>query len=174
MAEKASAKTPALVSLALLASYGLFLGVSYPSLPERIATHFGVSGEANGWMGRQEFLLFQLGLLAVLGGAFFFLPRALAGMPARWINVPNRDYWLAPEHRPELDVLLTTSMGWMGVLVLGLMVSLLALTVKVNLSPSPRLPVSAAGPLLGLFVAAEVAWFVLFLSRLLRKPEPGP
>jgi len=164
-------KTPALAAFALVASYGLFLALNYGALPERVATHFGVSGEANGWMGRQEFVLFQAGLLALLASVFFLLPRLLAGMPARWVNVPNRDYWLTPEHRPEFDALLAGSMAWMGVLVLGLMVSILALTVKVNLSPSPRLPASAAGLLLGLFVAAEVAWFVLFLSRLLRRPR---
>ena len=121
----------------------------------------------NGWMSRDGFVLFQAGMVAVMGGVFFLLPRLLARLPMRFINVPNRDYWTRPENVPELQAILGRYLGWMGVLVLGLLVTLIAVTLRVNLMPEPHLEPSWAGISLGVFLAAELLWLVLFLTRFL-------
>ncbi|HEU4963674.1 MAG TPA: SdpI family protein [Bacilli bacterium] len=41
----------------------LVFGLVYDRLPERLATHFGVDGQPNGWMDKSDFLLFSVGLL---------------------------------------------------------------------------------------------------------------
>src|SRR3954468_21478203 len=96
-----SRPTPALI-LGLL--YLCFLGYlisSAPQLPDRVATHFGAGGEPDGWMSRSSHLLF----MGVFGLAFplfvvglFFILRFL---PDSGLNIPHRDYWLAPERRSE-------------------------------------------------------------------------
>jgi hypothetical protein len=48
----------AVTSAALLAS----LMLSYPTLPERLATHFDLFGEPDGWSDRQTFILSYLGV----------------------------------------------------------------------------------------------------------------
>ena len=56
----------------LLLQYGL----KWDRLPMRLATHFGASGQANGWMSRQEAALFPaLVLLPILVVATFVLMR---------------------------------------------------------------------------------------------------
>ena len=45
---------------------GLMYAASWNRLPERMATHFGASGQANGWMARQDSLTFSIVLTAVL------------------------------------------------------------------------------------------------------------
>lgn len=169
----AGAKVPTLVGLALVASYGALLALTYGSLPERVATHFSGAGAPNGWMSRQGFLLFQVGMVAVMAAVFFGLPRLLAKVPAKSINVPNREYWTRPDRLPEFHAILARYMGWMGVLVLGLMVGLFALTLRANLQGEPRLEPTAAGLMLGLFLVADLAWLVLFLTRFTRVKDDG-
>jgi uncharacterized membrane protein len=169
----AGSRAPVLTAAALLASYGALMAMTCGHLPERVATHFAASGEPNGWMTRGGFVLFQAGMVAVLGAVFFALPRLLAKVPTKYINVPNRDYWTRPENLPALRSILVRYMGWMGVLVVGLMAGLFAITLRVNLSPRPHLEPAWAGIVLGLFVAADLAWVVLFITRFTRIRDGG-
>lgn len=169
----AGAAVPTRVGLALVASYAVLVALTYGSLPERVATHFSGAGVPNGWMSRDGFVLFMGVMVAVLCGVFFGLPRLLAKVPTKSINVPNRDYWTRPENLPALQAILGRYMGWMGVLVVGFMVGLFALTLRANLDPVPRLEPSSAGLMLALFLVADLAWLVLFLTRFMRVKDDG-
>jgi serine/threonine-protein kinase len=96
-----SLRQPAII-LALL--YACFLSSwawSASQLPERVATHFNGSGEPNGWMSRSanqmSMLIFGL-VFPLFVVVFCFAARFL---PAGLINLPDKDYWLAPERRGE-------------------------------------------------------------------------
>ena len=94
-----------LISLAVaLFGYAAFLigmVATYARLPERMASHFGVNGVANGWMTRDGYFWFMVGIVTFVSltmlaafGSIRFLPNSL-------INIPRRDYWLASERRDE-------------------------------------------------------------------------
>src|SRR5579863_7861641 len=71
----------------------------YPLLPERMASHFASDGTPNGWQPKEVFLLLMgmvAGVTAVIG---FLAPGLIASRPASQINLPNKEYWLAPERR---------------------------------------------------------------------------
>ena len=70
-------------------------------LPARVASHFDGAGRPNGWMARDGFVLFQCGLVLTLGALFGIGGRLLKVTPNGWINLPNKNYWLAPERRAE-------------------------------------------------------------------------
>ena len=94
-----------LISLAVaLFGYAAFLigmVATYARLPERMASHFGANGVANGWMTRDGYFWFMVGIVTFVSltmlaafGSIRFLPNSL-------INIPRRDYWLASERRDE-------------------------------------------------------------------------
>ena len=62
----------------------------YPQLPDITASHFDGSGNPNGWMTREIFVLFYLGMIALLIVIFLIIPK----FPNRLRNIPNRDYWI--------------------------------------------------------------------------------
>src|SRR5262245_40603264 len=68
-------------------------------MPEVVATHYDGAGNPNGWMSRTGMVGFHLGMLGVTALAFVGLPVALRRMSSTLINIPNREYWLAPERR---------------------------------------------------------------------------
>jgi amino acid transporter len=92
------------ICYALFATYLIF---SYESLPDRVASHFDLNGQPNGWMSRQTCVGFTVGI-GVFLPALIVGKMAFAGcIPVSWVNLPHRDYWLAPERRKStLSVLL--------------------------------------------------------------------
>jgi hypothetical protein len=87
--------------LLFVACAAVFVWVTGLTLPNLVASHFGAEGAANGFMPRSFYIGFMLvviiGLPALLVVVTWF---ALGSSSAR-INLPNRDYWLAPERRTE-------------------------------------------------------------------------
>ena len=70
-----------------------------PLLPDTVASHFDVRGEPDSWMTRSTFLAVMALVHAVtavsVGGVGLWLPK----VNDTWINLPNKDHWLAPERR---------------------------------------------------------------------------
>lgn len=145
----------------------------YPLMPEKMATHFGAGGEANGWMGRDEFLLFFCGLCAFLMAMMLLMPKLIGLFPDSMINMPNKEYWLAPERRASSMALIGAHMAWLAVLVLGLMMAILHLTFQANLMPKPRLEGAAIGFAMGGFILCMLLWLVAFIRafNLPKNPE---
>jgi uncharacterized membrane protein len=83
------------------AAFLVGMATTYSRLPERMASHFDASGVANDWMSRDGYVWFMVGVVTFVSltmlaafGSVRFLPNAV-------INIPRRDYWLAPERRDE-------------------------------------------------------------------------
>ena len=82
-------RPPFIVLGVLCVGFLVWIACSAAWLPERVAVHFGSSGEANGWMTRSSHLLF-IGALGV-GGPLLFagLVLLIGWIPAQFINVPS-------------------------------------------------------------------------------------
>jgi len=76
--------------------------------------------------------------MAAAGGGTTVLVSAsglwLRFIPSSLINLPNRDYWLAPERRAESLAVLGACMAWFGVLTGGLMALVTELALRANLT----------------------------------------
>lgn len=71
----------------------------WTKLPERVATHFGAQGDPDGWMDRNSATMLMLVVQLVIPWFIVGIAYATKYMPASLINIPNREYWLAPERR---------------------------------------------------------------------------
>jgi len=83
----------------LLACAAAFVYFSSAALPERVGSHFGASGVADGFAPREGYRAFMLAFAV----GFPLLVVALMSMAftrsGAALHLPNRDYWLAPERR---------------------------------------------------------------------------
>src|SRR4051812_2843603 len=75
------------------------LAFVFDALPVRLASHFDISGQPNGYQARGGFALTSISLQLFLIALFTSLPWLLQRLPNQLINMPNRDYWLAPQRR---------------------------------------------------------------------------
>lgn len=138
----------------------------FPQLPDRLASHFGPSGMPNGWMTKSQFFtIYALVLLPALA-VEFWVARRIAKTPGARINVPNKEFWLAPERREETFAYFKSFFAWYGCALLLLLVYIMGLAMRANLDSSPRLPtgptVTAITAFLGFNVVALLAVYRRF------------
>lgn len=109
------------LTMVYLAQTGYF----YPQLPAQIASHFNFRGEADGWMPKENFLVFQIFLLVFILGTTSLVSAFFNKLPDSLINIPNKSYWLAPERRCE-------SLSKMAGVTDNLRIALLLLFLGIN------------------------------------------
>jgi uncharacterized membrane protein len=78
----------------------IFLGLmlySYFTLPDKVAIHFSGGGVPNGWMSKLNYVI-SFGLLGILIPLFIiWIFHITPNLPKGLINLPNKEYWLAPD-----------------------------------------------------------------------------
>ena len=80
-----------------------YIFMTAAQLPDPLASHFALDGQANNHMPRDAYRNLMTGLTLLIPAIVVvfqvWLPRAFI----RFINVPRRDYWLAtPERRAQM------------------------------------------------------------------------
>ena len=90
----------ALIALACVSLSAVGQNIWYwNQLPEKVATHFGLSGQPDAWMDRTRATLLMLGVQLGLPWLLVGIGLLTRFMPATLINIPHREYWLRPERR---------------------------------------------------------------------------
>lgn len=151
---------------------GIFVAQSffyYSALPEIMASHFDGAGNPNGWMSKSFFFIFEGVLLLLMIGISILLPNLIEKTPDRWINLPNKDYWLADERRAESLITVGKYHEWFGISFLLLFIAVNQLVFQANLTKTP-LPSAPMWTILLLFFAFVIIWVIL-LYRQFRIPK---
>jgi serine/threonine-protein kinase len=158
--------------LLLLAAAGIVQILHYyPSMPERMASHFDGSGRPDGFQSRDAFFALSAGMLAMTVVTFGGLGALFRRIPSKWFNLPNRDYWLAPQRREETIESISSQLEWLGAASLALYVFVIQMVAETNRTSEPRLDSGSMFLVLGLFLAYTTIWIVRFVTRF-RKPRP--
>jgi serine/threonine-protein kinase len=86
----------------------------------------------------------------------------------QFLNLPNRDYWLAPERREQTAAYLTAHTAWLAALLGLFALAVHLLVVRANQSVPPRLETGALLAALLAFSIVMLAW-VAALARRFRR-----
>lgn len=153
---------------AFLANVTLSL-VSLAILPDPVAIHFGSGGAPDGWASTLTHTLLMLGVNTLVFGALYFAPRLISTVPSKWVNLPNRDFWLNPQRRPLAAEKLRHHLWQFGTAVFLFMFFAGLLTIRANRSDPVRLEEGLFLVGLGIFLAYTLYWIV-GLMRAFRVP----
>ncbi|HXR33240.1 MAG TPA: DUF1648 domain-containing protein [Verrucomicrobiae bacterium] len=155
----------------LMVVAGLFQWVHfYPRLPERMASHFSYDGMPNGWQPKDGFFLV---ILLVVGFTLLFaflVPRFIAARLEKGINLPHKDYWLAPARREETLRFIAAQMAWSGCGILFVILFGTFLAIQANLSRDGRFDNGNMLKVLAVFFLLMALWTVHFLRHFYRLP----
>lgn len=155
--------------LAFIANVAVTL-IALAVLPDRIATHFGADGRADGWAPNYVDALIMTGVHVLLFISFYFSPQLMLMFPAKWINLPNKAYWLQPAVLPRTKAMMSTLMRQFGfALFLFLLVAGL-LSLQANMARTVRLHLTVFYPAVGAFLIYTVWWTIVFF-RAFRLPN---
>jgi uncharacterized membrane protein len=158
-------------AFALLAAVLLVdLALTVPMLSDPVATHFDAAGRANGWMTRTGYAIFMaafgVGLPLLI---WICIPIVSRRFPAA-INIPARNYWLAPERREETLLFLRWHLGWLATLMVLFFIAIHHLLLLANALRPPKLPHAPFFFMLGCFLTGTAVWVIL-LWRRFRRPS---
>jgi hypothetical protein len=137
--------------------------VSWVILPDNVAIHFGSNGIPDGWAPIWFHVLVFLGIQIVLFATVYFGSRLSVGLPARWVSLPNKDYWLREENLPKTQEILSSMMLEFGTAMFLLLFVAGILTLKANLSDPVRLSNEFFWPSFILFMVFMVYWCIKLL-----------
>ena len=110
----------------------------------------------------------MVGVLAAALG--FGLPRIITLLPAQWINLPNKQYWLAPERVAETQEFLLGYFAWFGCALFVVLISAFDFALQSNLHPANRPDVTRLWYTLAGFLVFVVAWSVRMMTTF-RRPQ---
>ena len=136
----------------------------YPNLPEIVASHFNGLGEPDGFMSKQNFLIFEGVILLIIIFEFTLLPFIIKKMPNSLINLPNKDYWLASERREATFSIFGNYFEWFSIALLSLFIAVNHLVFQANLTKQ-NLSRTTMWLVLGAFLAFTIVWLIKFIRR---------
>ncbi len=167
----AIARTPAGLALvvAVLAA-GAHAALYRGSLPEQVASHFEMSGRADGWMDKGSLLLLYAVLVVGIGALFAGLALLLPRVPDALLSVPQREVWLAAARRDETLAWISRWMLWLGAGTVAFIALVMHLTFRANLDGTGRLG-GSFWFVLGAFLGGTLGGCVRMLLKFRRVPR---
>jgi len=163
------ARVPVLLVLATaLVAVGRVVAL-WDRLPKNMASHFDGSGRPDGFTTPVTFFW----TFAGIGGGVLLLllatPHLVRRLPTSLINLPNREYWLAPARRDEAVARLGRLMAWFTLALALFLYGILELVLHANLTRS-GLP---SGPFIALLagIYGATAWLLVAVYRGFRVPR---
>jgi len=141
----------------------------FPQLPDRVVSHFDAQGRPDGSMSREAFAWTMVLTYALSGGSFLAIGALLRRVPASLVNVPNREYWLAPERREATLARLARRLVRLGAVTVVFVLVIVHGTVQFNLGRADGL--DGLWLAVGAYCFYTLVW-TLALVRELRLP-PG-
>ncbi|HEY1328028.1 MAG TPA: hypothetical protein VGI14_13885 [Casimicrobiaceae bacterium] len=157
---------PLLLALALIVTATVIvatMGLLRPIVP----SHMRLDGRVDRWTPRDMYVAMMLAIgigVPLLIVASTALTRRL---PPRWINLPHREYWLAPERRERTHATLHDFSCAIGTVV-ALFVAALHLLIVSGGSARGAPPQPAFYVLLGVLVATLLGMVAWLLRRFCR------
>ena len=144
--------------------------VSLNILPDPVATHFGANGAPDGWMSKGGHALFTLGMNVLLFCSIYWAARLVFVFPAKWVSLPNRDFWLSEEQRPQTERKMSAFMWEFGSAIFLFLLGVGILSIQANLAKPMRLNERLLLYGLGVFLVYTVWWTIRFY-RAFRMPK---
>jgi uncharacterized membrane protein len=162
---------PKLIFALLVLYAAIHFSYYYPQLPGVVASHFDGRGTPNGWQTKPAFFIVFTGVSVLALAIGFGIPRIIKALPAQLINLPNKQYWLAPEHLAETQEFLGKHFAWFGCAVFLIIILTFDYAIQNNLHrehpPNPaRMWYILAG-----FLLFTLVWTVRLTTKFLRSPE---
>ncbi len=159
-------------NFALILIAGAQAAYYYPLMPMNMASHFDAAGRANGWMPKNGFFIMYAFIMALMFALFTLMPRLLLKVPVSMINLPNKGYWLSPEHREQAGEMMQRYLNTAGNLTMALIVSVFQMSFRANLDKEGRMPEFAPFAII-VFVVLMAIWCVRFIRAFRIPPGPG-
>ena len=141
----------------------------YPKLPDQIPSRFSVAGEIEDYIGKST--VFIIMLSTIFGTAVFLTLGTLLALKKalQLVNLPNKEYWFAPEHKQETIAFVFKIMVKLTIASILMMIVILQSIIWVSIGSleSPGMFIWSATGLLCVYLLL----IIIQLNRRFRLPD---
>jgi uncharacterized membrane protein len=160
------------ILIAAFAANLVLTAVSLALLPDQVAIHFGAGGRPDSWASKE----FNAAIFLVLEVPFFLLFYYAGVLPLgvsrKFLNLPNKDYWLKEENRNDLQRKFGRFMAEFGVAIFVFFLCITLLTLQANLSDPVLLNLVWFLVVFVLYMI-YILWWVVRLIQGFHVPQPA-
>ena len=132
-------------------------------MPDSMAAHFNVLGDPDRFAPKAESFTVQIQVLLAVIMAGLTISLSFLVIPSGIVNMPNRDYWLAPDRRAESMARLSD----FGFMMFGIILLTIQAGFEIAAYANLRVPIWFNAQLMGVVTAFAVVLIVILLLRLL-------
>jgi uncharacterized membrane protein len=140
-------------------------------LPDKVAIHFGAGGRPNSWASNSTNLMITIGLHLFFLALFLLMPPLLRSASSKWINLPNREFWLAPERKERAIIRIASYLNVFGIGLLLFFLVLYHFVVQANLYEPPMLNERAVSIAGGCFLTFTGVWVIALYAVFKKQDE---
>jgi uncharacterized membrane protein len=140
--------------------------------PDQMASHFNIQGSPDSFVPKIQFFSFQIQTALVVIGLGFLMQLLILVIPAKWINMPHREYWLASERRAAT----IENQSSFAYALFGAVLLVVQVGFELSLYANLQKPILFAAPIMLLVIAGFFifSFFMLIqLGRSFRLPPAG-
>jgi uncharacterized membrane protein len=164
-------RLPKSIFFALVALGAVQLSFYAPRIPEILGSHFARGGFVNGWQTKAAFFSTELAMIVLATVVAFGIPRIIAAVPVSLINLPHKEYWLAPERRENTLAYIRVWSAWFGCGLLAFLLFVMELAFRANLHTPPQFNNATFVPALLAFVAFDTMLVLRLILHFARTPS---
>ena len=157
--------------LVLVAGAALFVLATSQSLPTIVVSLFDSLGRPNGMMPRSGYTGIMLVVVAIVPLLLVLMPLQVFRKSNAHLNLPNKEYWLAPERRAETIDYLSRQAIRFSSMLLAFLCYAHWLVVKANQITPPTLSSRWFIGGLVVFLVATLVWVVSLMGHFQRIPR---
>jgi uncharacterized membrane protein len=149
---------------------GGFVWLTSGDLPSVVASHFGAGGNANGFMSKSMYTALMLAAVMAIPSLVGFSGQLVRVVPLQSVNLPNKEYWLAPQRRAATLESLSSLSGLFAIVLTFFMCFVHWLVVQANALQPARLSEGSLFAGLAGFGVITALWLVALFRRFSRVP----
>jgi hypothetical protein len=132
--------------------------------PAQMASHFNFQGNPDSFMTKAQFFASQVQVSLVVIGLGLVMQVLVLITPVKWINTPNREYWLAPGHQDEL----VENLSSFGFALFGAILLVVQIGFELSFYANLQKPVHFAAQIMLPFIGGFFVFSFVLLLRLTR------
>ncbi len=142
----------------------------YPKLPPRMASHFSASGRPDSWTEKGDLLIIYFVTFLPTALIFLGIKYLIHKTPVSIISLPNKEIWLSPEHKEKSYDYISNWGLWFGIVTMILLVLVVDLVFRANLTPGPELSTMVWLYLI-LYMVYTIVAIIFMVRRFMKKPK---
>lgn len=155
--------------LLLTCFLGILLSfIYYLYSPDTVPTHFNTQGIPDSWIDKNSNLILWVGMYLVMTALFSLIPLIIRKTPLKYINLPNKQYWLAPEKKDNTIQNVSDMLFQFGAVLNIFFIVLRFIVFRAVSYREYKLNTTSMFILLGMYSLYIIWWLVKFYRQFTR------